>query len=249
MELKDVLKQIGLNEKEARVYLALLELGTGTAFNVAKKARLKRPTTYVILEKLKQSGLASTIRNQKSAKFSPLEPAKLYHYYKDKEQALKKALPELEAVYNLRPAKPQVRLFEGHEGMKSLYYEAHEYLKSGQEVIFFGGLGNVNPYLKEQFIEWKKVIHANKLTHGREIIAADELGRAYQKEMQDVRKRYEIRLIPKEFGLATTDFFVYGDNLILTEAHKDIFATMITHKNLVHDFKVLFEMAWQAAKS
>ena len=52
MEIQDVLKSIGLDDKEARVYMALLELGTATVHPIANKAEIKRPTTYLILEQL-----------------------------------------------------------------------------------------------------------------------------------------------------------------------------------------------------
>ena len=52
MELYQQLKQLGLEEKQAKIYLASLELGPDTAQNIAYKASLKRPTTYVILEEL-----------------------------------------------------------------------------------------------------------------------------------------------------------------------------------------------------
>ena len=52
MELKEALQTIGLNEKECAVYLALLQLGRASAYSVAQKSGLKKPTTYVILDEL-----------------------------------------------------------------------------------------------------------------------------------------------------------------------------------------------------
>ena len=40
--LEKILKNIGLNEKEAKIYLALLELGKSKVPEIAKKAELKR---------------------------------------------------------------------------------------------------------------------------------------------------------------------------------------------------------------
>jgi sugar-specific transcriptional regulator TrmB len=47
------LKELGLTEKQAKIYLALVEIGKGTAYAIAKQAKLKRPITYVILEELR----------------------------------------------------------------------------------------------------------------------------------------------------------------------------------------------------
>ena len=56
----DSLKKIGLSENEAKVYLATLELGSSTAQQIAQKAELKRPTTYVQLETLMKRGLVTS---------------------------------------------------------------------------------------------------------------------------------------------------------------------------------------------
>lgn len=59
MEIADVLQKIGLQQKESAVYLALLELGTADVSGIAKKAGIKRPTCYLVLDDLKNRGLVS----------------------------------------------------------------------------------------------------------------------------------------------------------------------------------------------
>ena len=45
---------VGFSEKEAAVYLALLELEVAGVTEIAKKSNIKRSSTYVVLESLKQ---------------------------------------------------------------------------------------------------------------------------------------------------------------------------------------------------
>ena len=59
---KEKLQELGLSEKEARVYLALFELGPSVVSGLAKKAGINRSTTYVILETLAKRGLVSVPR-------------------------------------------------------------------------------------------------------------------------------------------------------------------------------------------
>ena len=47
-----LLKEVGLTEGEAKVYLALLELGASTSGPIVKKSRVSRSIIYNILEKL-----------------------------------------------------------------------------------------------------------------------------------------------------------------------------------------------------
>ena len=63
MYLTPFLKNLGLNDKEANIYLALLQLGKSTATKIAKKSGLKRPTTYVIIEQLIDKGFVQKLVN------------------------------------------------------------------------------------------------------------------------------------------------------------------------------------------
>lgn len=52
MKIQETLEQLGMHEKKAEVYLACLELGNATAYLIAKKVGLKRPTVYDIANQL-----------------------------------------------------------------------------------------------------------------------------------------------------------------------------------------------------
>ncbi len=62
MSLDRELSALGLSQKEATVYVALLELGTASVQAIARRADLVRPTTYVILEALTKKGLVQPKR-------------------------------------------------------------------------------------------------------------------------------------------------------------------------------------------
>ncbi len=56
----DELKNAGLSENEAKVYLAALELGETSVYRLAKKSLVKRTTTYLAVETLKEKGLMNS---------------------------------------------------------------------------------------------------------------------------------------------------------------------------------------------
>jgi sugar-specific transcriptional regulator TrmB len=68
------LQDLGLSEKEAKAYLAALEIGRATADQLAKHAKIKRPTTYMQLESLMKMGLMSTYEEDKKTYFAPESP-------------------------------------------------------------------------------------------------------------------------------------------------------------------------------
>src|ERR1700689_5744541 len=96
------LQDIGLSEKEARVYLASLELGRTTAEKLAKHAKVNRSTTYVQIESLMKKGLMSTYEEDKKTYFAPESPellkrllSKQRDELQSKERDLSSILPAL----------------------------------------------------------------------------------------------------------------------------------------------------------
>jgi sugar-specific transcriptional regulator TrmB len=58
---QQVLINLGLTLKQARVYLALAESGPSRIMEISKKSKVARPDVYLALEKLQQLGLAEKI--------------------------------------------------------------------------------------------------------------------------------------------------------------------------------------------
>src|SRR3989344_6643452 len=133
------LKNIGLSDNEAKVYLAMLELGLSPVIEIARKAEINRPTAYVQIESLKKKGLVSTQVKGKKHLFIAESPARLEFYLdselKDVEQKkdeLGKVLPDLEKLFTSAGSRPSVRLFEGKEGLLAM---RDIFLKSGEEEL------------------------------------------------------------------------------------------------------------------
>jgi len=84
MELKKALNQIGLEEKEAEVYLAALELGPATIQDIARKSEINRTTVYQMLKNLKSQGLISETTSGKRKLILAAEPANLKRILKQR---------------------------------------------------------------------------------------------------------------------------------------------------------------------
>src|SRR3989344_3856980 len=118
------LKKFGLAEKEAKIYIANLELGNSLAGEIALKSNLPRTLVYDILERLIDLGLASyAIKNNKKY-FHASNPEELSRILKKKQQ-------KSDGV-----KRPKVEIYEGKEGMKTvmddiLKYNIKEFLAYG----------------------------------------------------------------------------------------------------------------------
>ena len=93
--LEKDLQEIGLNEKEAKVYVASLELGQGSAAEIAKKAGINRATAYFVLESLMKIGLVSASNEEKTQLFVPEDPAQLENILEKQKQEIEQRRSKL----------------------------------------------------------------------------------------------------------------------------------------------------------
>jgi sugar-specific transcriptional regulator TrmB len=56
-----LLQEQGMSEKESLIYLVTLELGSAPASTIARKANIKRVTTYAILRDLERQQIAHAL--------------------------------------------------------------------------------------------------------------------------------------------------------------------------------------------
>jgi HTH-type transcriptional regulator, sugar sensing transcriptional regulator len=126
MELKDILTEFGLTEKETTIYLSLLELGPSPARAVARKSGVNRGTAYDILKQLVNLGLASFYRKGKQH-FAAEPPERLIDAVEDKQTELQRLkinisekLPELKTLYVQQGGRPSIRVYEGSKGIKKI---------------------------------------------------------------------------------------------------------------------------------
>lgn len=242
MEEVETLQKIGLNEKEARVYLALLELGTAAVQSIASKADLKRPTTYLILDELRQKGMVSIIPRAKKALYTAESPEKLIGDLRKKEELLKLFLPNLLALYNAKKEKPQVQLFDGKEGVKLVY----EKIYASAEMWFFGDIKDVQSVYMEGFEQFLKMIRQRNVVV-RELLIKSSINLTYAERAKGA-KTTEIRFLKNPTKFLVTDIGLFDDNVVFFSFRPQIFAVVIKSKEISGNLKTLYEIAWQAAE-
>lgn len=240
MEIAEILEKMGLNQKEAMVYMALLELGTSSVEGIAKKAGTKRPTTYLILDDLQRKGLATLVPRAKKTLYMPESPDKIIFDLNRKQELIKRFMPNLLAVYNEPKNKPQVLLYEGNEAVKDLY----DKILLAKEVDWFATVRDfVNLYpgyserltakTLEKKIKVRELLTQNPadIEFAKKVIHNDCYGQRFTK--------------PGEEFL--TDNALFDGNIAFFSYQPHIFAVMIQSKTIYQSLRTLFELAWTQA--
>ncbi len=242
MNLVTTLEEIGLEEREVKVYLALLELNESTVLPIATKAGIKRTYTYDILESLQKKGLVSYIAKNGRRRYIAEDPKKLEQILKDRLERFRDVLPEIRSVYNQHTTKPIVRFYEGAENVKPLYEE----LAHTTEFATFASPDHFYDFLGKEYVSYlTKNIVKNK-TRARELLTYSYTEVHFAKEYQPPLQ--EVRLLPEALEL-NTDMILLPKKLILVSfegGDKGVHAISIEGSSIVDAHQKMFDLVWSA---
>jgi sugar-specific transcriptional regulator TrmB len=242
-DLLHILEAVGLNQKEAQLYLAGLHLGSAPASDYSKKAGLNRITAYSTLEEMVHKGYFTTVKKVRAKWYAPVAPEYLTLEVRKSADALDRALPELRSLQGAKYRKPRVRFFEGIEGVRHVYQDT---LTAQTEVLNFANSAVVRqfwPTYDEEYVDER----VKRGIHLRGIAPDDEVGRKVHGE--DRRRLREIRLVPaREFDF-TNEINVYDHKVAICSfgSEKELFGVIIESKEVSETQKQIFEMAWRYA--
>ena len=243
MELTKILRGIGFRDVEARVYLATLELGEALASDIAKKARLKRPSVYVILNTLIKHGYASSYSRRGITRFVAREPKSVISSALEKAQAANTALPELLALFkNKESAKPRVQYFDGLEGLIAIMEDT---IAVGDKTIFcwadidlaWETLGNYYP----KYIQKKNT--RNIFVEG--IFLDKPMGRVFL-ERGEIEKR-KVYLVDANAFPMSNEINIYDDKIAII-SHKDLMGVIIQNKEIADTQRSIFRLGQEMAR-
>jgi sugar-specific transcriptional regulator TrmB len=240
-EILSILEEYGLSDKEAKVYLALLELGQSNVTRLADRSEINRVTTYHILESLSNKGIVKSIKKDKIQNFLAVEPKILISLLKEKENKLKSILKELEEKVNLAGKKPYVELYEGKKGMTSMLDFLIDNYKD--EVLAYGNFDIVERSLEYQSLHWRK----KRLSKNIKMRAiTDRLEAEFIKESK-WKKLTEFKIL-KNLGKTSTWTFISGDLVCIITAKKDLTGVLIENEEIAEAQRIVFNLLWKIAE-
>ncbi len=118
---EDALNKLGLEGKEAKVYLACLELGSGTIQEISDKSGVKRTSIYNLLEGMKKKKIINELIQDQKIILIPEDPNRILEIAEEKLKEVKQHLPDLLSLYSLPSNKPKVSYYQGVDGLKRVY--------------------------------------------------------------------------------------------------------------------------------
>lgn len=240
--LKDDLITFGLDEKEALLYLSLLELGEASVLNIARKSGLKRTSVYHLLESLKNRGFVGIISKRGKQVYFAQNPRKLESELEEKQSTLKKMMPELLSLANLIDKKPKVQFFEGIGGIKAVLDDELE--SSEGEMVGWWTEGYLATLGEDYFVNYFNPKRIEKKIFYRSIVSEG----AHYQELQKYSQKnlWKIKMMrPGEYSLET-DVVVYGRSKIALISYEEKISLVVESIKLHNTLKAIFEAQWSS---
>jgi len=235
-------KLFNLSEKEALVYLKLLELGEATIQRISEVTGINRLSLYDLFESLIKKGVAGSTVKEKVKHFYVIEPKKLLNRLKEAEKEFSSILPQLEKRKESIGLKPKVLFFEGIKGIDVV----NEDVLKSKEIMAYGSFDIPNRMLEWQTIDFlKKRLRLGIKWKGVTDIAITKQD-FYKK--QEYQKLTEVK-IDDSLKEMPVWIYIYNNKVAILSFKKESFNAIIIEDEAVNQAqRIIFEKLWKQAK-
>lgn len=244
------LTELGMSGEEAKVYLAILELGGGYVSTIAKKAGINRVACYHTLGKLLDRGIISSLEKNK-VKFFAVENVKVLV---DKQKELLKKtenlIPQLSALMNKSAYRPKIQYYEGLNGVKNIFEDT---LSTKTELLGYTNLANLPKILS---VDYLKNYAARKINLGIKTrmlspISKDALKyltKYYPKDFD--RDLIEILFVNSKQFPFEYEINIYDNKVAIISLNPDEIIGLLIESNIyANTERAIFNLSWLGATS
>lgn len=241
------LADLGFQDKEARVYLALLGLGRSTVSVIARKAGINRTTGYDILDSLSAMGLVSVSGKEPKQEYEAEPPEKIIAFIEksleNEGEKLKRAqeiIPELASI-RVVGDRPRVRFYEGQDGLKQVYEDT---LTSSEPIRAYATVDDMHRGLPGYFPKY----YARRAGKGiaiRAIVPKTPIG--IERATHDKEELRETALVPPDQFCFSPEINIY-DNKVMIASWREKLGIIIESAEIADAMKKIYELAWAEAK-
>lgn len=236
MEIKAQLREAGLTENEAKVYIALLKIGPSYAGLISRKTGLHRRVIYDTTEMLIQKGLIGYILQNNKKLFQATNPQKILELIKEKQAGIEEVMPDMLSLFTQTKEKEETNFYKGKNGIKTVF---EDQITTGKEVKVIGASSLAYEILQFYFKWFDKRRTKEKIK--TKII--------FSKTDKKIKLPLaEIRYLPQKYS-SPLAINIYGDKVaIILWSKEQPLAIIIKNKEISQGYEKYFEAMWKISK-
>ena len=246
--MDEILRELGLDDKEIRIYKNLVAKKQLTAYEVAKNTSINRSTVYDSLDRLVRKGFVSSIVINGKKFYQVKDIGKIISSLKEKETLVQALLPEILKAQT--GSDVGVELIEGIQGQRDFFFSLFNLAKNRQ-VKSLHMIGSGEPstigsrlYIRKLIGEWKKINTAKDVEF--KCIWDDHYrGKSLVKELNFGWKS-EDRFLPSLPSKVTIS--IYGDYIAFSFTIDKPYVIRIKNALVARTLDSYFGLLWGIAK-
>jgi DNA-binding MarR family transcriptional regulator len=242
--LAKTLQGVGLTEKQAVVYLALLSFDSSTAYQIAQHCVVKKPTVYIVLEELRQKGLALKVPHAKKALYAARDIKEYLDEHEQKIRAAESIVPMLHALGG--PNTPNVYFFNGIRGLEEAIDFKFDSMRGKTYFNFYGNLEEGDPNVVELYGKWDRKAVESEISFN--IImprrGSDKWFTGLTQLAKEATEQIHIRFLEKYEHPGNISIEIAEDFVRIDDA-KNISATIIDDKKTAWAMREIFTIVWE----
>ncbi len=240
MENINIIKDLGLNEQEANVYLILFKLGGSQASVVAKELGIKRTTIYPILEALATKGMVNVYFRKNRHFYYAEKPNQVIGLFKKKIESFENIVPFLESIEKKQVSVTGLRFIETLEELRQ-FYNGILYEYKNKEYYIIGNGQSWENLDQDFFIQYRK-------NRGKQNIKTKLLLTSNFKNHNPVEKelKREWKFLPEKYKFQST-IDIFDNKILIVSPELSSLAVVIAVPAMTDVFKSVFQMLWEFA--
>lgn len=253
MLLANSLEQLGFDEKEQAVYLALTDLGRVSPTVLAKRTNIPRATLYAVLESLSDKGVVAREQGGRTTFYLASNPIALLRLVEREREAVKaKESVAQELVDYLLPLAqgkdrtiPKLQIFEGATSVENMLYDylplwRESYSRVGDFTLW----GYQDPTFVESYLKWHH--HMWESRDPRETIHLFSNAADLEQELSHRIPKREVRALPAGVVFRSS-IWIYGDYIVLGMTRQNPhYVVQIKDEIFGSNLRTIFELLWKA---
>lgn len=241
---KKVLLQLGLSESEINIYVVLLESGPASVQGISRASGINRVTIYSALEHLEKRGLVAETKKGARRLFVAERPEELKTIVEEKGEEIQKihldlenlVLPVLKGINVNQENKPEIRFYEGLEGI----YKVYEQMLESHDIIGCGSYDSVMKVSSQK--EEEKYFH--RIKHKKVFYRAILEDTPTNRKFAAIAKGIAHFKFLEEGVKLSADIHAYSDSVALMSYEK-VTATVIRDATIAKSIRTLLEFMWE----
>ncbi len=237
MENLTTLKNLGLSDQEADIYLAMLKLGGSQASKIAKDVGIKRTTIYPILKKLASEGFVNVYFRQNKRFYYAQKPQRVAALFGKKLDSFYAMIPMLEQLEKKEVQMTGLRFIETLDELKQFYTGILDEYRD-KEYYIIGSAGGWEDLDNEWFRQYRYDRGRNNI-HTK-LLLTDE---SKSVNPEDEKLLRDVRFLPPKYKF-TSIIDIFDDKILIVSAELSSLAVVIQIPAMHDIFKSIFDMLW-----